>query len=422
MPTDNPPVTPLIRYSSAVLLPVAIGGVAGLWVTASAFERLQNEADLRVAASATDLILQEMGAARAALLDQAEAVQPTRPYAPPVEAALRGDTVLALSSSDESLELTVAYGEGDMVRIATGPFRPRVLELLPSIAGYRMALYLRGTRTVTTEPPFSPAVLHPEVLLALAREAEGMALELDGVTGALRAFQPIPGRPSDVAVLAMAEDETDLTAGAMTAPVTVLIVVLLLSGFAAWTTHHPRRPIVHGTGALEHSALQWSLVVLVPVLAGAAIVLSLDRDYRQSAALSMRDQLSRAIILVKQVDRISSASAAAAITGFDAARLRAGDVEATTKDEADLIDALGELRPPPPNFTSSGVMDVADGTRFYSAARTPDGATLVLIGPSMIRRLGNVRRSLGLAGLLIFLPPLLFLWLSEQPVSESIGE
>ena len=98
-------MTPLIRYSSAVLLPVAIGVVAGLWVTASAFERLQNEADLRVAASATDLILQEMGAARAALLDQAEAVQPTRPYAPPVEAALRGDTVLALSSSDESLEL-----------------------------------------------------------------------------------------------------------------------------------------------------------------------------------------------------------------------------------------------------------------------------------------------------------------------------
>jgi hypothetical protein len=222
----------------------------------------------------------------------------------------------------------------------------------------------------------------------------------------------------------MAEDQTHLAAGAMTAPVTVLIVVLLLSGFAAWTTHHPRRPIVPGTGALlEHSAVQWSLVVLVPVLAGAAIVLSLDRDYRQRATVSMRDQLSRAIILVKQVDQIGSASAAGAITGFDAARLRAGGVEATTtKDEADLIDALGTLRPPPPNFTSSGVMDVDDGARFYSAARTPDGATLVLIGPSMTRRFANVRRSLGLAGLLILIPPLLFLWLSEHPESESIAE
>ena len=124
-------------------------------------------------------------------------------------------------------------------------------------------------------------------------------------------------------------------------------------------------------------------------MAGVAIVLSLDRDYRQSATVSMRDQLNRAIILVKQVDQIGSASAAGAITGFDAARLRAGSVEATTRDEADLIDALAELRPPPPNFTSSGVLALETETRFYSAARTPDGATLVLIGPIMARRSGN---------------------------------
>ena len=210
MPTDHARVTPLTRYSGAVLMPVAIGVVAALWVTGSAFERLQNSADLRVAASATDLILQEMGAARDALLDGAEAVQPTAPYPPAVEAALRGDTVLALGSSEESLELTVAYGEGPLVRIATGPFRPTVLEVLPSITGYRLALYLRGTRTVTTEPPFSPDVLHPEVLLALARQADGMVLESGEVTGALRAFQAIPGRPSDVAVLAAAEEDNNI--------------------------------------------------------------------------------------------------------------------------------------------------------------------------------------------------------------------
>ena len=412
-------MTPLVRYSGAVLVPVAIGVLTGLWVTASAFERLQREADLRIAASATDLIQQEMGTARDALLEEAEAVQPTRPYAPAVEAALRGDTVLALGSSEESLELTVAYGEGPLVRVATGPFRPTVLELLPSIAGYRLALYLRGRRTV---PTFSPEVLHPEVLLALARQAEGMALELDGVAVALRAFQTIPGRPSDVAVLAAAEDDTSIEAAGMTAPVTVLMVVLLLSGFAAWTTYNPRRPSVSVAEPVEQSTLQWSLVVLVPVIAGVAIVLSLDRDYRQSAAASMQDQLNRAIILVKQVDRISSVSAARAITGFDAARLRASEVEAATRDDVELISALEELRPPPPSFTSSGVTDVDGDTRFYSAARTPGGATLVLIGPTMTRRLRDVRRSLGLGGLLILLPPLLFLWLSEPPGSESASE
>ena len=415
-------MTPLVRYSGAVLVPVAIGVLTGLWVTASAFEGLQREADLRIAASATDLIQQGMGVARDALLEEAEAVQLTRPYAPAVEAALRGDTVLALGSSEESLQLTVAYGEGPLVRVATGPFRPTVLEVLPSIAGYRLALYLRGRRTMTTVPTFSPAVLHPEVLLALARQAEGMALELDGVAGALRAFQTIPGRPSDVAVLAAAEDDTSIEAAGMTAPVTVLMVVLLLSGFAAWTTHNPRRPSVPIAGPVEQSTLQWSLVVLVPVIAGVAIVLSLDRDYRQSAAASMRDQLNRAIILVKQVDRISSVSAAGAITGFDAARLRAGGVEAATRDDVELISALAELRPPPPSFTSSGVMDVDGDTRFYSAARTPGGATLVLIGPTMTRQLLDVRRSLGLGGLLILLPPLLFLWLSEHPGSESASE
>ena len=412
-------MTPLVRYSGAVLVPVAIGVLTGLWVTASAFERLQREADLRIAASATDLIQQEMGTARDALLEEAEAVQPTRPYAPAVEAALRGDTVLALGSSEESLELTVAYGEGPLVRVATGPFRPTVLELLPSIAGYRLALYLRGRGTV---PTFSPEVLHPEVLLALARQAEGMALELDGVAVALRAFQTIPGRPSDVAVLAAAEDDTSIEAAGMTAPITVLMVVLLLSGFAAWTTYNPRRPSVSVAEPVEQSTLQWSLVVLVPVIAGVAIVLSLDRDYRQSAAASMQDQLNRAIILVKQVDRISSVSAARAIAGFDAARLRASEVEAATRDDVELISALEELRPPPPSFTSSGVTDVDGDTRFYSAARTPGGATLVLIGPTMTRRLRDVRRSLGLGGLLILLPPLLFLWLSEPPGSESASE
>lgn len=411
-------MSPLARYSGAVLLPVAIGVLISLWVTASAFDRLQREADLRIAATATDLIQQEMGAARRALLDEAEAVRPTPPYSPAVEAALSGDTVLALGSSEESLEITVAYGEGPLVRIATSPFRPTVLELLPSIAGYRLALYLRGRRTVTTEPPFSPEVLHPEVLLALARQAGGMTLEFDGGSGALRAFQAIPGRPPDVVVLAAVEDDMGIEAGGMTAPITVLIVVLLLSGFSAWTSHNPRRPLVPVAGPLEHSTFQWSMVVLVPLIAGVAIVLSLDRDYRQSAAASTRDQLNRAIILVKQVDRISSASAAGAITGFDAARLRAGGVEATTEDDIELIGALEELRPPPPSFTSSGVMEVAGHARFYSAARTPDGATLVLIGPTMTRRWRDVRRSLGLAGLLILLPPLLFLWLSEHPGSE----
>ena len=419
MPTYVSRVTPLVRYAGAVLLPVAIGVSIGLWVTASAFQRMQREADLRIAGAATYLIQQEMGATRDALLEEAEAVQPTPPYAPAVEAALRGDTVLALGSSEESLELTVAYREGPLVRVATRPFRPTVLELLPSISGYRLALYLHGRRTVTTEPTFSPEVLHPETLVALSRQAQGMAMELDGVVGILRAFQASPGRPSEVAVLAAAEDGASIEAGDAAAPVTVLVVVLLLSGFAAWTTHNPRRPLVPEAGPAEHSTIQWSLVVLIPVIGGLAIVLSLDRDYRQSAAASMRDQLNRAVILVKQVDQMSSVSAARAITGFDAARLRAGEVEAATGDDLELIDALEELHPPPPNFTSSGVMDVDDDVRFYSAARTPEGATLVLIGPTMTKRLGDVRRSLGLGGVLIILTPLLFLWLSERPGSES---
>jgi len=413
-------MTSLTRYSGAVLIPVTLGALAGLWVTNTAVQRLRAEADSRMAASATDLILREMGAATDALLDGGEAVQPTEPYPPAVEAALRGDTVLALGSSAESLELTLAYGDGPLVRIATGPFRPTVLELLPSIAGYRLALYLRGTRTVTTEPAFSPEVLHPEVLVALGRSPDGLVFDADGATGTLRAFQAVPGRPSEVAVFAAAEEGMRIARGSMVAPVTVLLVVMLLSGCAAWIAHNPRRPVVEEAGGVEHSPLQWALVVLVPVLAGAAILMSLDRDFRQTATVSMRDQLSRAIILIGQVDRVGSVTTARAATGFDAARLRAGAVEEATRDEADLIEALGTLGPPPPNFTSSGVLTTDSGNRFYSAARTPDGATMVLIGPDTDERLGDVRKRMGLAGILILLPPLLFLWLADFPGS-AIG-
>ena len=115
------------------------------------------------------------------------------PYPPAVEAALRGDTVLALGSSSESLELPLVYGDGPLVQIATDPFRPTVLESLPSIAGYRLALYLRGTRSVTTEPAFSPEVLHPEVLVALDRSPDGVVFDAEGTTGTLRAFQGARG-------------------------------------------------------------------------------------------------------------------------------------------------------------------------------------------------------------------------------------
>ena len=96
------------------------------------------------------------------------------PYPPAVEAALRGDTVLALGSSAESLELPLVYGDGPLVQIATGPFRPTVLESLPSIAGYRLALY-------------------PEVLVALDRSPDGVVFDAEGTTGTLRAFQGARG-------------------------------------------------------------------------------------------------------------------------------------------------------------------------------------------------------------------------------------
>ena len=191
-------MTSLTRYSGAVLIPMTLGALVGLWVTNTAVQRLRAEADSRMAVSATDLILREMGAATGALL---EPKRSNRPAPPAVEAALRGDTVLA----------------------------------------------------------------------------------------------------------------------------------------------------------------------------GAAILMSLDRDYRQTATVSMRCQLSRAIILIGQVDRLGLVTDARAATGFDAARPRAGAVEEATRDEADLIEALGTLGPPPPRFTSSGVLTTESGNRFYSAARTPDG-------------------------------------------------
>ena len=164
MPTFPSSLGPLTRYASAVLAPVAAGVLGGLWLSASSLDRFQEAADARIAASATDLIWQEMGHAREALIERAEAVEATPPYSPAVEAALRGDTVVALGSSDQSLELTVVYGDGPLVRIATAPFQPAVLEILPSISRYRLALYLRGKRAVTTNPAFRPPQLHPNAL------------------------------------------------------------------------------------------------------------------------------------------------------------------------------------------------------------------------------------------------------------------
>ena len=45
---------------------------------------------------------------------------------------------------------------------------------------------------------------------------------------------------------------------------------------------------------------------------------------------------------------------------------------------------------------------------------------MVWIGPDTDERLGDVRKRMGLAGILILLPPLMFLWLADFPGS-AIG-
>ena len=408
---------PLTRYAFAVLAPVAAGVLGGLWFSASALDRFQEAADARIAASATDLIWQDMGRARQALLEQAEAVEARPPYGPAVEAALRGDTVVALGSSGESLELTVVYGDGPLVRIASAPFQPTVLETLPSTSRYRLALYLRGKRTVTTNPPFSPLQLDPTLHMTLSRRPEGMSFSLNGSSAAIRPFQPVPGQRPEVVVVAAPEEGLRQWVGRSTAPVTVLVVVLLLSGFAAWTMYRPppQEPALRS----ERSPLQWPMVVLIPVIAGIAILLAFDLGFRRATTEGLRDQVSRAVVLTRQVEATESVSGAKTVTGFEVARVIAGSVEASTTDDDDVLGALRTLLPPPPNYTSSGVLDLKGSLRIYSAARTPSGAAFVLIGPDLLGRFRAVRIRLGLWALLVLAPPLLFLRFSDRPPPEA---
>lgn len=416
MPTFVSPIGPLTRYAFAVLAPVAAGVLGGLWFSASALDRFQEAADARIAAAATDLIWQEMGRAREALLEEAEAVEATPPYGPAVEAALRGDTVVALGSSDQGLELTVVYGDGPLVRIATTAFQPTVLETLPSISRYRLALYLRGKRTMTTNPAFSPLQLDPKLHMALSRRPEGMPFSLNGSSAAIRPFQPVPGHRPEVVVVAAPEEQLEQRTARTTAPVTVLVVVLLLSAFAAWTIYRPppEEPALRG----ERSSLQWPMVVLIPVIAGIAILLAFNLGFRRATTGGLRDQLNRAVVLTRQIDVTESVSAAQTATRFDVARVRAGAVEAATTDDDAVLEALRTLRPPPPGWTSSGVLDLKGGLRLYAAARTPSGAALVLIGPDLLGRFHAVRIRLGLWALLVIVPPVLFLWLSQRPPLE----
>jgi hypothetical protein len=403
----------LTWYVLTVLLPalLAVSLTARQWSNAS--DAVVFDRHLRGAQTATEVLWQEMGAEQRALAARAPTVSVTPPYPPAIRAAEDGDTISALASSDESLELSVIFFDSaGALRMTREPFHPRVLTVLPSVIGLSISVYLRGRRAVSVDPPFGPLELSPDLLEELGRDVGGVEIRVAEGLGVLRPFRPTRGAPPDVVVLAgdSVAHEAPLSLPTLMA---VLGIVLLLSLAAMWTIK--RGQSEHGDD--RSSLAQSGLIAFIPVLAGIVILATLDRSYRQLVTDSARDEMLRVVAFANEMDFATSPRNVEIATGYEAAYLAPDGAITSSVEDVELSGRLRDVRLPPPNFTSSGAIETSGAPVLYVAGRVPAGGALVILGPDVARRAASLRPVMLVAALGMALPALVYLFLlsGERP-------
>jgi hypothetical protein len=406
----------LTSYLGLVVAPVLLAVSLGSWQWLQHSNTLLFERYERAVHGSAYLLTQALGRSQREFSTRAPVVEVQPPYAPAVVKALAGDTVAGLASTTTSLELTVVLSDSaGAIRMIREPFRPPFLEVVPSRTMLGISIYLRGKRSATTDPPVGPTSLSESTLGALATAQGGVRFDDGSARGVYGVVRARPETAPEL-VLLVGEASPEAAEGWLLTLLPMFAIVLFLALTAAWTMARQGSP-----GRRSTSFAQTALVALIPVLAGAAILLAFDQGFNTEAHENSTDELSRATLLVRQLELPLSPDLIKRATGFEVAVIGPEGVERTTVEDAELIDALSALRLPPPSWMSFGIAATSGGPASYEIVRVGSDRGLVLLRTDLDELTTSLREALLWISAIMFVPALLFLALASarRPASPS---
>jgi hypothetical protein len=409
--------TRLAGYVGLVVLPVVIAVSLGSWRWVEHSDLLSFDRYGRAVEGASYLLIQALGQSQGDFADRAPVVPVTPPYDPAVQRALAGDTVAGLASTDTSLELTVVVADSaGTVRMIRESFHPPLLDVFPTLTNLGLSIYLRGRRSATTDPPLGPVTLAKTTLARIAATGSALRYAEEGARGVFVSVQSRPGSEPELVLLA-GEAGVGSTRGRwLLTLLPILVIVLFLAVTAAWTMVRSSSDAALGT-----SLAQSALVALIPVLAGSAILVAIDRGFQTEVVDSGTRELAGATLLVRQLELPLTPDLVKMATGFGSAIVGPDGLEEATTATNEVIGALSSLKLPPPNWMSSGAVATDLGPAFYEITRVGSDRGLVLFRTDLSDRIASLRNMLVKLSAIMLLPALLFLTLGglRRPVTEN---
>jgi hypothetical protein len=321
---------------------------------------------------------QDLGAAVDSLLGAADLLPSPDTTIEAVRQAMAGDTVSAFDPTASGVELMVLFPDAEgQLRFANGMLVPGAAVLVGRVARARVGLYLNGELWSATDPPPSAEVIDRETLLAASRTPSGVRSE----AGSVVAMDPRSGLPAAITALAQTEEP-----GRQPVPLAFRLVIgllLLFSAGAAWILLGKDRG-----RAPSHATLV--LLACVPLFTLLGMLVHVQRSFDAAAREDVSRNLAQILMVVGALGIAESPSAARALSGFHAARIRGGMVKASTLagDEA----ALAAVPTPPPSFTTFGAVELDAGTSRYVARRIDRESFIILLAPIPVDRIEALRK------------------------------
>jgi hypothetical protein len=408
----------LLTFLLAVLFPVMLGvAVSGLFME-QAQARIQIRSDLLMSRAGAYFLARELDAAKTSLAPRAEESSVPSPPTPAVLRALAGDTVMAIAAEDDGLRITVLLSDSGVVRGAAGRLPNDFVDAFQSASKYGLSVYFGGDRVLSGQPHLGPGALPEDVLADLGQGVESVAISVQGGPAIATRFGGASGAV-DGLVLVVGQTESRRTHTSLAPPLAVLAMILLLSLAAAWSVQGRAS---QGGGRHQPPLMQSVLVAFIPVLAGVALLTSLDQGFRNTAEQAVREDLVRASALLRVSGDGASTEAAGAL-GFDAELIDRGVVLASTIDDPESRNRVAAVRPPPPTFSATGRLELAGVEHIYIATRPSRGGIMVLLARGPKAQAAELRFRLIAAGLLMAIPALLYLGLlvfaADKPTATS---
>lgn len=413
----------LLTFFLAVLFPVMLGVAVSVLFSKQAQAGIQIRSDRLMSRAGSYFLARELDAAKASLAPRAEASSVPNPPTPAVLRALSGDTAMAIAAANDELRITVLLSDSGVVRGAAGRLPNEFVDAFQSVTNYGLSVYFGGNRVLSAQPHLGPSVLPEDVLAELGRGVESVTTSIQSGPAVATRFGGASGAV-DGLVLVVGKTESRDAQTPLALPLGALAMILLLSLAAVWSVQGRAS---EDDGAHQPPLMQSVLVAFVPVLAGVALLTSLDQGFRNTVEQAVRGDLARASALLRISGEDASTEAAWAL-GFDAELIDRGVVLASTIDDPESRDRVAAIRPPPPTFSATGRVELAGVEHSYMATRTSRGGIMVLLAQGPHAHAAELRFRLVAAGLLMAIPPLLYLGLlvfaSNKPTatfSEDVG-